>query len=59
MDETSWKLAYPGIMTWAQIGAEEVRINLDYNTKTCITAIATITNDRDNPKLPMAIIAKS
>jgi hypothetical protein len=45
-------------MTWAQNGAEEVRINLNYNAKECITAIATITKDPLHYKLPMALIAK-
>jgi hypothetical protein len=58
MDETSWKIAYPGIMTWAQKGAEDVRINLNYNSKESITAIATITNDPKHYKIPLAIIAK-
>jgi hypothetical protein len=58
MDETSWKIAYPGIMTWAQKGADDVRINLTYNAKECITAIATITKDPLHYKLPMALIAK-
>jgi hypothetical protein len=58
MDETSWKIAYPGIMTWAKKGAENVRINLNYNAKECITAFATITHDPKFPKLPLAVIAK-
>jgi hypothetical protein len=58
MDETSWKIAYPGIMTLAQKGAEDVRINLNYNDKESIPAIATITNDPEHFKIPLAIIAK-
>jgi hypothetical protein len=58
MDETSWKLAYPGMMTWAKKGSEEIKINLNYNSKESITAIATITHDPKYSKLPLALIAK-
>jgi hypothetical protein len=58
MDETSWKIAYPGELTWAKKGSDEVIVNIDYNTKTSITSIATITADPDNMKLPLVMIAK-
>jgi transposase len=58
MDETSWKIAYPGEMTWAKKGSDEVLVNINYNTKTSITSIATITADPNYMKLPLVTIAK-
>jgi hypothetical protein len=59
MDERSWKIASPGDLTWAKKGSDEVIVNIDYNTKTSITSIATITADPDHMKLPLVMIAKS
>jgi hypothetical protein len=41
MDETSWKVAYPGELTWAKRGSKEVKVNVQYNQKKTITAITT------------------
>jgi hypothetical protein len=58
MDETCWKIAYPGELTWARSGAKEVKITTNYNTKEALTAIATITADPEHHKLPLYLIAK-
>ena len=60
-DETSWKLAYEGDLTWARKGAKSVKVNINYNKKQCLTAIATILAASDGPdygKLPLYLIAK-
>jgi hypothetical protein len=57
MDETSWKIAYPGVFTWAKRGAKEVKVRINYNQKQNVTAIATITADPELKKLPLTIIA--
>ena len=56
MDETSWKLAYVGELTWAKKGAKEVKIITDFNPKECFTSIATINGQ--NQRLPLCLIAK-
>jgi hypothetical protein len=58
MDETNWKIAYPGAMTWAKKGATEVKVHVNYNEKESLTAIATVTADESITKLPLTIIAK-
>ena len=55
-DETSWKIAYVGELTWARKGSKEVKINIDYNDKDCFTTMAAITASND--KLPLFLIAK-
>jgi hypothetical protein len=52
------KIAYPGEMTWAKKGSNDVVVNIDYNTKTSITSIATITADPDFMRLPLVMIAQ-
>ena len=56
MDETSWKLAYVGELTWARKGAREVKILMEHNPKECFTTLTTIT--ASNEKLPLYLIAK-
>jgi hypothetical protein len=58
MDETCWKVAYPGELTWAKRGAKEVKINTNNNRKEALTAIATTTADPEHHKLPLSLIAK-
>ena len=55
-DETSWRLCYAGELTWAKKGAESVKINVNYNTKTCLTTLASIT--ANGSKLPLYVLAK-
>jgi hypothetical protein len=57
MDETSWKIAYPGVFTWAKRGAKKVKVRINYNQKQNVTAIATITADPELKKLPLTVIA--
>jgi hypothetical protein len=45
MDETSWKITYPGVFTWAKRGAKEVKVRINYNTKQNVTSLATIIAD--------------
>ena len=56
MDETSWKLAYPGQLTWAKRGAKEVKVLTSFNPKDDFTSIATVTATSE--KLPLFLIAK-
>ena len=56
MDETSWRICYAGDMTWAKKGAQSVKIHVDHNVKTALTALASITATGD--KLPLYILAK-
>ena len=59
MDETSWKLAYFGQLTWAKKGAREVKITANYNIKDSFTCLATISADTSGSvKLPLFLIAK-
>ena len=59
MDETAWKLAYFGQLTWAKKGAREVRITANYNIKDSFTCLATITADPSSiSKLPLFLVAK-
>ena len=55
-DETSWKIAYVGELTWARKGSKEVRINTEFDPKACFTSIATVS--ADNTKYPICLIAK-
>jgi hypothetical protein len=55
-DETCWRLYPNGILTWAEIGSENVLAEIDGDEKAGITAMATIT--ADNRKLPLYCIAK-
>jgi hypothetical protein len=55
-DETSWRLYPNGILTWAEIGSENVIAEIAGDEKECITAMATIT--ADGRKLPLYLIAK-
>ena len=55
VDETSWKLAYVGELTWAKKGSKEVKINTEFDPKASFTTIGTITADKT--KHPLCLIA--
>ena len=57
-DETQWKFCYRGMMTYAKIGSDEVSIKDPFDDKSSITAMATVTADVDQPKLPIFTILK-
>ena len=60
-DETSWRLAYEGDLTWGKRGAKSVKLAVNYNLKKCLTAIATVSADQSDEnygKLPLYLIAK-
>ena len=56
MDETSWRICYAGDMTWAKKGSKSVKINVNHDVKTTLTALASIT--ANGQKLPLYILAK-
>ena len=56
MDETNWRLAYAGDLTWAKRGAESIKIATTYNTKESLTALATI--NACGEKHPLYIVTK-
>ena len=61
MDETSWRLAYMGDLTWAKKGAQSVKVRVNHNTKETVTVLATVTAEEEkeaNKKLPLYILAK-
>ena len=55
-DETSWKLFPNGLLTWAQLGGDNVAITTASEEKKCLTALATIR--ADGTKMPLMLIAK-
>ena len=58
VDETQWKLVFRGEMTWAEKGSQQVSVNINYNEKADLTALATITADESRMKLPLFIVKK-
>ena len=56
MDETSWRLAYAGDLTWAKKGANSVHVNVNYNTKQTLTALVTVSAQME--KYPLMLLAK-
>ena len=57
-DETAWKIAFPGEFTWSIKGSKHVDFSTDWDDKKNITAIATITADDEQYRLPLYLIAK-
>ena len=55
-DETSWRCFPGGILTWSEIGSDNVKIYLNGNPKQSITVMAGI--KADGTKLPLYIITK-
>jgi hypothetical protein len=55
-DETAWRLVPTGLMTWAPVGAENVRVDPGTNEKDSVTILASVT--ADGQKLPLFAIAK-
>ena len=55
-DETSWKLYPSGILTWADVGSEDVQIQIHGDEKECLTVLASVTATGE--KLPLYFLAK-
>jgi hypothetical protein len=55
-DETAWRVVPTGLLTWAPVGADNVKVYIEAFDKDAITMLASITAASE--KLPLFMIAK-
>ena len=58
IDETSWQINQHRDITWATVGSEHVEFTGTFPEKNTLTAIAAVSADNNDFKLPLCIIKK-